>query len=174
MLFRSMDASTSVEDYQFALDFMLAVADAGASQVTIHARNAVLKGLSPKENRSKPPLHYEVAAKLRRDAQKQFPNLKVLLNGGLETNEQIASHWNDFDGFMVGRAAYHFPAMLLGWDDLIASNGEAPGYLFSETEWHRIQIALVTQVQNWFDECRAQDKPFYIGDRKSTRLNSSH
>lgn len=159
----SMDATHSKDDYQFALNFILAVADAGAGQVTIHARNAVLKGLSPKENRTKPPLRYEVAAQLRLDAQKQFPHLKVLLNGGLESNDQIAGHWNDFDGFMVGRAAYHFPAMLLGWDDLIHTNGEAAGYLFSETEWHRIQIALVKQVQAWLDECRSKDKPFYIG-----------
>jgi tRNA-dihydrouridine synthase A len=123
----------------------------------------VLKGLSPKENRSKPPLRYEVAAQLRLDAQKLFPDLKVLLNGGLESNEQIAGHWNDFDGFMIGRAAYHFPAMLLGWDDLIRTNGDAAGYLFSETEWHRIQIALVKQVQAWFDECKEKGKPFYIG-----------
>lgn len=156
----SMDAANSEADYQFALNFILAVADAGASQVTIHARNAVLKGLSPKENRSKPPLCYGVAAKLRLDAQKQFPNLKVLLNGGLETNDQIAGHWDDFDGFMVGRAAYHFPALLLGWDDMIRTNGDAAGYLFSETEWHRIQIALVKQVQAWFDECQAKARPF--------------
>ena len=159
----NMDAANSEQDYQFALNFILSVADAGASQVTIHARNAVLKGLSPKENRSKPPLRYEVAAKLRLDTQKQFPDLKVLLNGGLENNDQIAGHWDDFDGFMVGRAAYHFPAMLLGWDDLINTDGEAAGYLFSETEWHRIQIALVKQVQVWFDECRKKGKPFYIG-----------
>jgi len=106
-----MDASQSKEDYQFVLDFMLAVADAGASQVTIHARNAVLKGLSPKENRTKPALHYEVAKQLRIDTQKSYPHLKVLLNGGLDSNEQIANYWQDFDGFMVGRAAYHFPAM---------------------------------------------------------------
>jgi len=56
-----------------------------------------------------------VAAKLRLDAQKEFPKLKVLLNGGLETNEQIAGHWDDFDGFMVGRAAYHFPALRFSW-----------------------------------------------------------
>ena len=68
----AMDAASSKQDYAFALHFILAVAEAGASQVTIHARNAVLKGLSPKENRSKPPLHYEVAAQLRLDAQKQF------------------------------------------------------------------------------------------------------
>ena len=158
-----MDASQSKEDYQFVLDFMLAVADAGASQVTIHARNAVLKGLSPKENRTKPALHYEVAKQLRIDTQKSYPHLKVLLNGGLESNEQIANHWQDFDGFMVGRSAYHFPAMLLGWDDLLQSEGSAAGYLFSETEWHRIQIGLVQQAKQWFDDCQARQKPFYLG-----------
>ncbi|CAN1525375.1 COG0042 tRNA-dihydrouridine synthase [Burkholderiaceae bacterium] len=158
-----MDAAQSTRDYQFVLDFILAVADAGASQVTIHARNAVLKGLSPKENRTKPALHYEVAKQLRTDAKKSYPNLQVLLNGGLETNEQIAAHWHDFDGFMVGRAAYHFPAMLLGWDDLLQSDGSAAGYLFSETEWHRIQIGLVQQSKAWFDHCQDHQKPFYLG-----------
>ena len=101
-----------------------------------------------------------MAAQLRLDLQKQFPDVAVLLNGGLENNDQIAGHWHDFDGFMVGRAAYHFPALLLGWDDMINTNGDAAGYLFSEAEWHRIQIALVKQVQAWYDECRAKDKPF--------------
>ena len=158
-----MDAAQSPRDYQFVLDFVLAVAAAGAIQVTIHARNAVLKGLSPKENRSKPPLHYDVAKQLRRDAQKQYPNLRVLLNGGLESNEQVAQYWNDFDGFMIGRAAYHFPAMLLGWDDLVESDGNAVGYLFSEADWHRIQIGLVEYSQAWLAQCNAHRKDFYLG-----------
>jgi tRNA-dihydrouridine synthase A len=158
-----MDASQSEHDYQFVLNFILSVADAGASQVTIHARNAVLKGLSPKENRTRPPLHYEVAKQLRRDAQRKYPHLKVLLNGGLETNEQIATHWHDFDGLMVGRAAYHLPAMLLGWDELIQSDGQAIGYLFSEAQWHRIQKGLIKQSQAWLAECEAKNKPFYLG-----------
>ena len=158
-----MDASASPNDYQFALNFILAVADAGAQQITIHARNAVLKGLSPKENRTKPPLHYAVAAQLRRDAQRHFPALKVLLNGGLENNAQIAGNWKEFDCFMVGRSAYHFPAMLLGWDVLLESEGEAAGYLLSETEWHRIQIGLIRQAQAWFEWCAQAGKPFYLG-----------
>jgi tRNA-dihydrouridine synthase A len=158
-----MDAAQSPRDYQFVLDFVLAVAAAGATQVTIHARNAVLKGLSPKENRSKPPLHYDVAKQLRRDAQKHYPNLRVLLNGGLESNEQIAQYWNDFDGFMIGRAAYHFPAMLLGWDDLVESDSSAVGYLFSEADWHRIQIGLVEYSQAWLAQCNAHRKDFYLG-----------
>ena len=158
-----MDAAQSSRDYQFVLDFVLGVAAAGASQVTIHARNAVLKGLSPKENRSKPPLRYEVAKQIRRDAQKHYPNLNVLLNGGLESNHDIAQHWNDFDGFMIGRAAYHFPAMLLGWDDLIESDGDAVGYLFSEADWHRVQIGLIAYSQAWLAQCNAHRKDFYLG-----------
>jgi tRNA-dihydrouridine synthase A len=158
-----MDASQSERDYRFVLDFILAVADAGASQVTIHARNAVLKGLSPKENRTKPALHYEIAKQLRSDVQKFYPELKVLLNGGLETNEQIANHWQDFDGFMVGRSAYHFPAMLLGWDDLLQSDGLAAGYLFSETEWHRIQIGLVKQPSSGLTIVRSDKNRFILG-----------
>ena len=158
-----MDAAESQRDYQFVLDFVLAVTAAGATQVTIHARNAVLKGLSPKENRSKPPLHYEVAKQIRRDTQNHYPNLNVLLNGGLESNHDIAQHWNDFDGFMIGRAAYHFPAMLLGWDDLVESDGNAVGYLFSEADWHRIQIGLVEYSQAWLAKCNAHRKDFYLG-----------
>lgn len=158
-----MDASKSQSDYQFALDFVLAVAAAGATQVTIHARNAVLRGLSPKENRTKPPLHYEVAKQIRKDAKTHFPKLRVLLNGGLESNEQIAQHWADFDGMMVGRAAYHFPAMLLGWDDLLESDGRAVGYLFSETDWHRIQQGLVMQSQQWLEDCQNRQQKFYLG-----------
>jgi len=92
-----------------------------------------------------------------------FPALKVLLNGGLENNAQIAGHWQEFDGFMVGRSAYHFPAMLLGWDVLLESEGEAAGYLLSETEWHRIQIGLIRQAQAWFEWCAQAGKPFYLG-----------
>jgi len=158
-----MDASQSQRDYQFVLDFVLAVAAAGATQVTIHARNAVLKGLSPKENRSKPPLHYAVAKQIRQDAQKLNPGLRVLLNGGLESNEQIAQHWSDFDGFMIGRAAYHFPAMLLGWDDLLESDASAVGYLFSEADWHRIQIGLIAYSQEWLVDCKTEHKAFYLG-----------
>lgn len=170
----AMDASRSEHDYRFVLDFIMAVADAGASQVTIHARNAVLKGLSPKENRTKPALHYEVAKQLRLDAHKSYPQLKVLLNGGLETNQEISNHWEDFDGFMVGRSAYHFPAMMLGWDDLVQSNGSVAGYLFSETEWHRIQIGLVQQTQQWFDICQEQEKPFYLGAITRHMMGLSH
>ena len=67
-----MDAQGQVADYQWVLDFMCQVAQAGATQLTIHARNAVLKGLSPKENREVPPLRYDIAKRLRQDVQRHF------------------------------------------------------------------------------------------------------
>ena len=157
-----MNAAQSPRDYQFVLDFVLAVAAAGAIQVTIHARNAVLKGLCPKENRSKPPLHYAVAKQLRRDAQKQYPNLRVLLNGGLESNEQVAQYWNDFDGFMIGRAAYHTPAMMLDWDEMLETDGQAFGHFFGVEQWNRITEELIGQCSHWLKHCQATGEHFHM------------
>jgi tRNA-dihydrouridine synthase A len=145
-------------DYQFTLDFMCSVAQAGASQVTIHARNAVLKGLSPKENRTIPLLRYDMAKRLKEDLQKHFPNVKVLLNGGLDHNQSISNHWEDFDGFMVGRAAYHTPAMLLAWDRMISSQGQEFGYFLNEQTWLDIQDGIIRYSQSWLD----QTKDFYL------------
>jgi tRNA-dihydrouridine synthase A len=74
----------------------------------VHARNAVLKGLSPKENREIPPLRYEVVYRLKQD----FPELEIVLNGGITGPAQIAAHAGKVDGVMLGRAAYHDPWVL--------------------------------------------------------------
>ena len=150
-------------DYQFTLDFMCSVAQAGASQVTIHARNAVLKGLSPKENRTIPPLRYDMAKRLRVDLQKHFPNVKVLLNGGLDDNQSISNQWDDFDGFMVGRAAYHTPAMLLAWDRMISSQGQEFGYFLNEQTWLDIQKGVIRYSQSWLEQThQVPSKDFYL------------
>jgi len=94
-----------VEDYGFVRDFVGAVADAGCRTFIVHARNAVLKGLSPKENREIPPLKYQYVYQLKRD----FPQLEIVINGGITTREQIAAHLGHVDGVMLGRAAYHDP-----------------------------------------------------------------
>jgi tRNA-dihydrouridine synthase A len=78
----------------------------------VHARNAWLKGLSPKENREIPPLRYELAYQLKRD----FPALTIVVNGGITTHEQIAGHLEQIDGVMIGREAYHNPWLLTEWD----------------------------------------------------------
>ncbi len=150
------------QDYQFVLDFMAQVSEAGASQLTIHARNAVLKGLSPKENRMIPPLRYDIAKRLRSDLQQHFPLTKVLLNGGLDTNQSIANHWDDFDGFMIGRAAYHTPAILLGWDEMILSQGRNFGYFLNDQTWLEIQRGIIHNIQAWLVQCQLAQRPFYL------------
>ena len=150
-------------DYQFVFDFMAKVSEAGAEQLTIHARNAVLKGLSPKENRTIPPLRYDKAKQLRIDLQKHFPNVKVLLNGGLETNQAMVNHWHDFDGFMMGRAAYHTPAQLLAWDQMILTNGVESGYFLNELVWNQINDQITAYCQQWLESAeKYKSGSFYL------------
>ena len=95
----------AIQDYGFVRDFVGTVADAGCSTFIVHARNAILKGLSPKDNRSIPPLKYDYAYQLK----SEFPDLSIVVNGGIETVEQIAAQLERVDGVMLGRAAYHDP-----------------------------------------------------------------
>ncbi len=97
-----------VEEYNFVRDFVGTVAEAGCRTFIVHARNAVLKGLSPKENREVPPLKYDYVYRLKRE----FPDLEIVINGGLTTRAQIDSQWGKVDGVMLGRAAYHDPWLL--------------------------------------------------------------
>jgi tRNA-dihydrouridine synthase A len=78
----------------------------------VHARNAWLKGLSPKENREVPPLRYEFVHRLKRE----FPHLVIGINGGITTGEQVREQLQALDGVMVGREAYHHPWWLASWD----------------------------------------------------------
>jgi tRNA-dihydrouridine synthase A len=111
------------DDYGFVRDFVGTVADAGCGVFIVHARNAVLKGLSPKENREIPPLRYEVVRWLKRD----FPALTIVLNGGLTEFDAIARELEHVDGVMVGRAAYHDPYLLAQVDRIVFGDGaQAP------------------------------------------------
>lgn len=100
------------ESYGFVCDFVGAVAQAGCRTFIVHARNAWLKGLSPKENREVPPLRYEVVFRLKRD----FPDLTIVLNGGLSDSDKVHAALGQVDGVMVGREAYHNPYWLAQWD----------------------------------------------------------
>ena len=100
------------ESYGFVRDFVGMVSDAGCRVFIVHARNAWLKGLSPKENREIPPLRYELVYQLKRD----FPQLTIVLNGGVTSDEQIEQHLRQVDGVMLGREAYHRPWMMTAWD----------------------------------------------------------
>ena len=100
------------EDYGFVRDFIGTVAEAGCEVFIVHARNAWLKGLSPKENREVPPLRYEVVHRLKQE----FPRLTVAINGGFTTQAQIAQQFEHLDGVMVGRESYHNPYVMADWD----------------------------------------------------------
>ncbi|ABD69669.1 TIM-barrel protein, yjbN family [Rhodoferax ferrireducens T118] len=100
------------ESYEFVRDFVGSVSEAGCRTFIVHARNAWLKGLSPKENRDVPPLRYELAYQLKRD----FPSLVIVINGGITSSAQIAGHLLHLDGVMLGREAYHNPWWLASWD----------------------------------------------------------
>ena len=101
-----------VESYDFVRDFVGTVAQTGCRTFIVHARNAWLKGLSPKENREIPPLRYDVVHQLKRD----FPDLVISINGGITSNEQIEEHLAQVDGVMIGREAYHNPWLMAEWD----------------------------------------------------------
>lgn len=95
--------------YDYFRDFVGQVTDGtGVDTVIAHARIALLKGLSPKENRDVPPLHHDWVYRLKQE----LPQLTVVLNGGVETVEQVAGHLAHVDGVMLGRAAYHDPWVL--------------------------------------------------------------
>ncbi len=94
--------------YEFVRDFVAVQYEVGVRVFVVHARNAVLKGLSPKANREIPPLRYDMAEQLVQD----FPDATFVLNGGINTVADSVDHLQRFDGVMLGRAAWHTPAVL--------------------------------------------------------------
>jgi tRNA-dihydrouridine synthase A len=96
------------DDWSFLRDFVAAIQDAGCEVVVVHARKAILKGLTPKQNREVPPLDYARAARVKRE----FPYMTVVVNGGLRTVPQVAEQLAHADGVMLGREAYHNPYLL--------------------------------------------------------------
>ncbi|MFA9216018.1 MAG: tRNA dihydrouridine(20/20a) synthase DusA [Sphingomonadaceae bacterium] len=110
------------ESYDFVRDFVGTVGEAGCRTFIVHARNAILKGLSPKENREIPPLKYEFAYQLKRD----FPQFEILINGGIKTEAEIDLHLQHVDGVMLGREAYHNPFMMVNFDQRYYGADTAP------------------------------------------------
>ena len=92
-------------------NFVRHIANAGADRFTVHARKAILKGLNPKQNRTIPPLNYDVVKKLK----KSNPELLIEINGGLTNIDQSLKALNDFDGVMIGRSIYKHP---LRWSEI--------------------------------------------------------
>ncbi len=126
-----------IESYDFAANFVGTVAEAGCRVFIVHARNAWLKGLSPKENREIPPLRYDIVYRLKQE----FPHLTIAINGGIRTNAEIAEHLKHVDGVMIGREAYHNPWLMTEWDHLFY--GDAPRELTREA----IEEAMVDYME---------------------------
>jgi tRNA-dihydrouridine synthase A len=111
------------DSYEFLKSFVDAQAEAGCSKFIVHARNAILEGLSPKENRSVPPLNYDRVYRLKQD----YPELEIILNGGvrdLETVDEVLAH---VDGVMIGREAYHRPYFLAELEHHLNPGWQPPG-----------------------------------------------
>jgi tRNA-dihydrouridine synthase A len=96
------------DSYDFLADFVALIARAGCTVFVVHARKAILSGLSPKQNREIPPLCYATVYRLKRD----FPDLTVILNGGINTAAAVGQHLEHLDGVMIGRKAYSDPLFL--------------------------------------------------------------
>ena len=96
------------EDYEFLHNFISIVKQSGIKIFIIHARNGILKGLSPRQNRNIPPLKYDYVYRLKED----FPDLKIIINGGIKNLDDSSIHLRKVDGVMIGRAAYDNPFML--------------------------------------------------------------
>ena len=137
-----------IESYDFVRDFVGTVKEAGCNVFIVHARNAWLNGLSPKENREIPPLRYELAYQLKKD----FPQLTIAINGGITRNEQIAEHLTEVDGVMIGREAYYNPWLLTTWDETFfqqpAQSVQSKPVLSRED----VEEAMVTYMERAFKE----------------------
>jgi len=129
-----------IERYEFVRDFVGTVSLAGCQTFIVHARNAWLQGISPKENRELPPLKPDWVIRLKND----FPHLSFVINGGIVSMAQIKVHLNELDGVMVGREAYHNPWLLQHWDEALGH--EARDLTRDEVEWQMV-VYMQTQAK---------------------------
>jgi tRNA-dihydrouridine synthase A len=104
-----------MENYEELTNFINIVSKAGCQNFVVHARKAWLKGLSPKENRTVPPLNYDWVYQLKRD----FSELTIGINGGIMSLAEVSDHLEFVDNAMLGRAAYHQPYILAGVDQAL-------------------------------------------------------
>lgn len=131
------------DSYEELVYFIEKIAQTGCQTFIIHARKAWLQGLSPKQNREIPPLHYDVVYRLKQD----FPQLTIVINGGITELAQIPEHLSQVDGVMLGRAAYQNPYLLAFVERLLFADGDSeplPGR-------QQILTALLPYLQTQLD-----------------------
>lgn len=125
------------DSYEELAHFIATVASAGCSRFIIHARKAWLSGLSPKQNRDIPPLRYDVVQQIKQD----FPQLEIIINGGITSIEQASELLQTLDGVMIGREAYHNPYLLIDVDQLFYQQKNA-----IRTR-HEVALGLIPYIQ---------------------------
>jgi len=111
-----------VEDFEYLDKFIKKIASAGVKTIILHARKAILKGLSPRDNLRIPKLNYRIVKQIK----DSNPNLEIIINGGITTTEQIKEHLNNVDGVMIGRSIYQSPYFLADIEREIFNNNEIP------------------------------------------------
>lgn len=109
------------DSYEFLRDFVGTVHEGGCNTFIVHARKAILSGLSPKQNRDIPPLNYDRVYRLKRD----FPHLEIIINGGI-TQSDVSTHLQQTDGVMVGREAWNNPMSLAEVDRAVYDDATSP------------------------------------------------
>ena len=127
-----------LDSYEFLYEFIDTTRKSGCNAYIIHARKAILSGLSPKQNREIPPLNYPRVYQIKQD----FPDLNITINGGFTEVEQITSQLNHVDGVMIGRAAYQNPYMLT----------QAHKAIFGDTEEVQTRIDILHHYREYVAE----------------------
>jgi tRNA-dihydrouridine synthase A len=131
----------NLDSYNLLTAFVDKLSAAGCKTFIVHARKAWLQGLSPKQNRDIPPLRYDIVYQLKQD----FPDLEIIINGGITSLEQAEKHLKQVDGVMIGREAYHNPWILAEADKRIFGKNCQP------VSRHQVIEELLPLVEQ---ECR--------------------
>ncbi len=134
------------DDYQMFVDFAAAQIVAGADALIIHARNAWLQGLNPKQNREIPPLKYDWVYRLKQD----LPACQIIINGGIKSLESCQQHLRHVDGVMLGRGPYQNPYLLHDVDQLIFGRQPSP---------HRSRVAILHKIYPYIEQQLDQGMP---------------
>ena len=127
-----------IEDYDFLQSFVEGIANQNIATIIIHARNAILKGLSPRQNRTIPPLKYDYVYRLKED----FPELEIIINGGIDSLTEAKDHLQNVDGVMLGRAPYDNPMML---DDVDSE-------IFGEPKKQILRLDILKEYLTYLEE----------------------
>ena len=127
-----------IENYDFLRSFVEGIANQNIATIIIHARNAILKGLSPRQNRTIPPLKYNYVYRIKED----FPELEIIINGGIDSLTETKNHLHKVDGVMLGRAPYDNPMML----------GDVDSEIFGEPKKQILRLDILKEYLNYLKE----------------------